>query len=159
MNTSAKRWLLRGLKYYALTPACNKCRDSESFNTVTLWFWEIAEVKGGAAMKRPSHSALLKSTTSFVNVANKKWNTESRFTDANNKLTWLWCFECKHLWANICCLNCCNWIATYRISTPEQNTTVFWQKTVDLKSFSTKQIYKRTYLRHVSSEQMSRVRA
>lgn len=38
-------------------------------------------------------SALLKSTTSSVSVANKRWKKESRPTDANNKLTWLWCFN------------------------------------------------------------------
>lgn len=59
--------------------------------TVTLWFRKIAlghRGNGNAAMKRPPpHSALLKSTTSFVNVANKRWNKESRSRDANEKLT------------------------------------------------------------------------
>lgn len=77
--------------------------------TVTLWFWESALAyggKGSAAMKRPPHSALLTSTTSFVSVASKRWNKESRHTDANNRRTWLWRLECKQLWANVCCWRC-----------------------------------------------------
>lgn len=94
--------------------------------TVPLWFREIALAhsgKGSAAMRRLPHSALLKSTTSFVGVANKRWNKESRPTDANNKLTWLWCLECKEPWANVwhwtspwvaCAPDC--------FTTPEPNT-------------------------------------
>ncbi len=96
--------------------------------TVPLWFREIALAhsnKGSTAMRRLPHSALLKSTTSFVNVANKRWNKESRSTDANNKLIRLWCLECKQLWANVCCWHWTSpWVAcaSYCFSTPEPNT-------------------------------------
>lgn len=122
VNTRIER-LLQGLHTSLSNKHASNAKAAIAL-TVTLWFWEIALAhrgKGSAAMKSPPQSVLLKSTTSFVNVANKRWNKESRSTDANNKLTWLWCLECKQPWANVCCF--C-WTSNWMTCIPEHNSII-----------------------------------
>lgn len=89
-----------GFKHSDLAAAGNKCQVSKSFGSCSVVFEKLQELTAveGAWLRGACLAALLlKSTTSFVNVANTRWMRESRPTDANNNLTWLRCLHCKHL--------------------------------------------------------------